>query len=183
MFRSSISLKRNANKMIFCRICGAEIRSDTRKCPECGTPVYTEAGSRQNPAEGPETEADGCDNSVIPKRENGVLHMDAPSCVRIQHEVTGNVTVCPERNAPQPQANHAFAVLSTWDFLWSFVLLSIPVVGLIIAIVWACGGAHNQNRRHMGRACLLLFGAAALLALGIAMGAALQYVSWAGWYY
>lgn len=67
--------------------------------------------------------------------------------------------------APRPPKGSPYAVLGSWSFVGSLLLLSIPVVGFILAIVWACGGAHNCNRRNLARAYLLLYAIAIVLVL------------------
>jgi hypothetical protein len=65
------------------------------------------------------------------------------------------------RNYPEdaePSQSSPFAVLSSWGFVGSMLLLWLPVAGFIIAIVWASGGTYNQNRRNLARAYLLIIG-------------------------
>lgn len=47
-------------------------------------------------------------------------------------------------------------VVSSWAFVGSILLLGIPVVGLIVAIIWAAGAISNRNLRNLARANLLL---------------------------
>ena len=47
-------------------------------------------------------------------------------------------------------------VVGSWAFVGSILLLGIPVVGLIIAIIWAAGVVSNRNLRNLARANLLL---------------------------
>ena len=49
-----------------------------------------------------------------------------------------------------------YEVLSSWGFVGSMLLMAIPVVGFIITIVWASGGATNLNRRNLARGSLIL---------------------------
>ena len=58
------------------------------------------------------------------------------------------------------------AVLSVSGFIVSLVLLSIPALGFILKVVWACGGCHNHNRQNLARAYLLLWFLTAALAVG-----------------
>ncbi|MPM75488.1 hypothetical protein SDC9_122481 [bioreactor metagenome] len=51
-----------------------------------------------------------------------------------------------------------YTVLSTWGFVGSLLLMAIPLVGFILTIVWASGGAYNLNRRNLARGYLLLMG-------------------------
>ena len=57
------------------------------------------------------------------------------------------------------------AVLSPWQYLWTFFLLNLPVVGMILLVVWACGGTYYHNRRNIARAYLLLAAIVAVVAL------------------
>jgi len=104
-----------------------------------------------------------CDRTVIPPA--------APPVSGTQAAAYGEEV--PRRR----KEDHPFAVLSTWSYVWGFVLLALPVVGLVTAIIWACGGAYSQNRRHMGRAYLILFACWVLLTLGIGIGLLIQLFS------
>ena len=68
-----------------------------------------------------------------------------------------------------------YSVLSTWGFVGSLLLMAIPLVGLILTIVWASGGAYNLNRRNLARGYLVLMGIGIgiyvlLIAIIIALG-------------
>ena len=60
------------------------------------------------------------------------------------------------RVSEDPMQNSPYAVLSTWGFVGSLLLLAIPIAGFIITIVWASGGVYNINRRNLARAYLLI---------------------------
>ena len=47
-------------------------------------------------------------------------------------------------------------VVGSWAFVGSILLLGVPVVGLIVAIIWAAGAVSNRNLRNLARANLLL---------------------------
>ncbi len=55
----------------------------------------------------------------------------------------------------EPPKGSPYAVLSSWGFVGSFLLISIPIAGFIIMIVWAAGGTINHNRRNLARGYLL----------------------------
>ena len=71
-----------------------------------------------------------------------------------------------EQSDPQPDMrlesddapSSPYSVLSTWGFVGSLLLMSIPLVGFILTIVWASGSVYNVNRRNLARANLLLMG-------------------------
>jgi len=73
-----------------------------------------------------------------------------------------------------PMQSSPYAVLSSWGFVGSLLLMAIPIVGFIITIVWASGGVVNLNRRNLARGYLLLmaFGVVIYILIAIALVAA-----------
>ncbi len=55
-----------------------------------------------------------------------------------------------------PDKNSRHAVIGSWSFFGTLLLMCLPVAGLILTLVWALGGAHNLNRVHYARAVLLV---------------------------
>lgn len=97
-------------------------------CENCGKPVYRLDRT--------------CANCGAPVTQfpQGAAE-DVPSGVRMDN---GS-----EQNSP-------YAVLSSWGFVGSMLLMSIPIVGFVIMIVWASGGVVNLNRRNLARGYLLM---------------------------
>lgn len=54
-----------------------------------------------------------------------------------------------------PRQGSEYEPISTGGYIGIFLLLSIPVVGFILSIVWACGGCQKINKRNLCRAMLL----------------------------
>ena len=92
-----------------------------------------------------------------------------PECGAITND-SPNQNVDPRLLPPAKVSR--YAVLSSWSFLGTMLLMCIPVVGLILMIVWALGGAHNLNRVHFARAVLMLMliGILILVGLWLALG-------------
>jgi hypothetical protein len=59
----------------------------------------------------------------------------------------------------------AYDVLSTWGFVGSLIVMSLPLIGFIMSIVWASGGTTNLNRRNLARGYLLIMGLGILLSI------------------
>ena len=59
--------------------------------------------------------------------------------------------------------------MSTWGTVGAILLMAIPVVGLIFAIVWACGGCRKYAKRNLARAELILMAVGVLLAVAGAL--------------
>lgn len=57
----------------------------------------------------------------------------------------------------RPSKGSRYAPMTAWGWVGTFVLLSIPVIGTILTIVWACGGVHNVNKKAYARGMLLLW--------------------------
>jgi uncharacterized membrane protein YvbJ len=65
----------------------------------------------------------------------------------------------PIRNGDDSSIQSApYAVLSSWGFVGSLLLMALPIAGFIITIVWASGGTVNLNRRNLARGYLILMG-------------------------
>lgn len=56
----------------------------------------------------------------------------------------------------QPVNDRRTRVMSTGGYMAALFLMSIPVAGFILQIVWAAGAARNLNRRHLARGYLFL---------------------------
>ena len=48
-------------------------------------------------------------------------------------------------------------VIGMWGYALSLFLMSLPVAGFILQIVWACGGTNSLNRRNLARGALFLW--------------------------
>ena len=78
-----------------------------------------------------------------------------------------------------PPSDESTTVMSTKDWIITFLLMSIPCVGFILMIIWAFGSTGNQNRKNHSRALLIYWLIVtagyillwiALIALGITLG-------------
>ena len=59
--------------------------------------------------------------------------------------------------APVSSGDDPNRVLSTGGFLLSLFLMSLPIVGLVMQIVWSCNGTTDSlNRRNLARGYLIL---------------------------
>lgn len=112
--------------MAFCESCGKPLATGAAFCTSCGAPI--KAAPRPTYAQTP-----------LPPPQPPVY--DAPNGF--------DGDACPPRGARH-------AVISSWGYVGTLLLLCLPVVGFILTIVWACGGAHNLNRVHLARAILLM---------------------------
>ena len=99
-------------------------------CENCGNPVYRLDKT--------------CANCGTPVTQFGLSAQSEPEpSVRLNSDYSQSLP---------------HSVLSTWGFVGSLLLLSIPFVGFILMIVWASGGVYNLNRRNLARGYLVLMG-------------------------
>ena len=102
-------------------------------CENCGKPVYPL-----------DTVCSGCGTPVKQPAQSAPVSVPPSAGVR-----TGDV---------EPPSGSPYAVLGSWGFVGSMLLMLIPIVGFIMTIVWASGGAVNLNRRNLARGYLILMG-------------------------
>lgn len=78
-------------------------------------------------------------------------------------------TPVPAADPEKPGAKSRWALMSTWGTVGAILLMAIPVVGLIFAIVWACGGCRKYAKRNLARAELIFIAAGVILAVAGAL--------------
>ena len=70
---------------------------------------------------------------------------------------------------PKPGKKSAYAPMSSFGMAVQIFLMSIPLVGLILSIVWACGVCRKIARRNLARAWLILMIVCVLLTVALAL--------------
>ncbi len=114
--------------MDYCVYCGSEIEQNDEVCPSCGAEVLNRK---------PESMIFS-DEDVVELTEDG-------------KSMTGTIIL------PKGVAGDArYKVVSSLGFMGSLFLLAIPVMGQLVALVWALGGCSNRNRRNLARAVVYL---------------------------
>ncbi len=114
--------------MDYCVYCGSEIDVNDEVCPSCGAEVMNRKPASMILS----------DTDILEITEDG-------------KSMTGTIVL------PKSASRDArYKVLSTLSFMGSLILLSIPVMGQLISLVWALGGCMNRNRRNLARAVIFL---------------------------
>ncbi|MBR4057775.1 MAG: zinc ribbon domain-containing protein [Oscillospiraceae bacterium] len=162
-----------------CTSCGTELQENARFCGTCGTKVEAIPAPAPEAAPVPEPTP-----SFIPPVEPVAAPVEpvAPPVELIAPPVAPVVPAAPvaapapvataapvytQPAAPvypqqmpvqpqQPVDDRRTRVMSTGGYMAALFLMSIPVVGFILQIVWAAGAARNLNRRHLARGYLFL---------------------------
>ena len=137
--------------MAFCNQCGAQIGEDTRFCTTCGADQGLQA------SEAPKQQSQYGQPYTQPA--NTQANAAQPGYVQPAY-TQPNYAQQPPVGKP---AETAVRPMGTWAYVGSILLMALPIAGFIIAIVWACGGTQNPNRRNLARATLIL------IAIGIVL--------------
>lgn len=99
-----------------------------------------------------------------------------PKCAKCGAQIPDNAAVCPECKTPiekeyrdlshtpayaspdydvPPPKKSRWAPLGAWRAFGCLLLMHLPAIGLVFAIVWACGGAYRRGKTNLARAVLL----------------------------
>ena len=133
----------------FCTECGKEISAGMSFCTECGAKAPAEM-----PPKEPAQPVAASDSSNAQKSDNRF--------VRQQPAYTAPVTVAVSDESVK---GTKYEPVSTGGFIGIILLMSIPVIGLILTVVWACGGCRKLTKRSFARAYLILMAVALVISL------------------
>lgn len=75
----------------------------------------------------------------------------------------------PAASDPRPPKKSAYAPMSSVGMAIQLFLMGIPVIGLILSIIWACGVCRKLARRNLARAYLILLILGILLTVAAAL--------------
>ena len=64
--------------------------------------------------------------------------------------------------------NKEYKPISAWGYIGYRILFAIPLLGLILAIVWAIG-AENRNKKNLARSQIILIIIALVLSVILAV--------------
>ena len=121
--------------MRFCVNCGGELPEGKLTCPNCGAPAPIEEET-ESYRDYKERTGNYTSNYRHPKNEGGYASREPV------------YDYAPKRKTPE-------RVLGTGGYFGSLLLMHIPVIGLLLQIIWACGGTGSLNRRNHARATLI----------------------------
>ena len=54
------------------------------------------------------------------------------------------------------RAGRKMLLLKPWEIVWSWMLMSVPIIGWIFSIVWAIGLCKTRQKKYLARAFLIV---------------------------
>ena len=75
------------------------------------------------------------------------------------------VPVCTAPVPEGPQPGSKYELISTGGLIGIMLLMCIPVIGLLLVIIWACGGCRKLQKRNLARAALIMMAVSLVISL------------------
>ena len=132
----------------FCTNCGASLSDETRICTECGATLDVAAPPANEAAP---------TSAAQPIQQTQPVYQAVPTATAVAEppqKAKRQRAVSYDDDAPAPGSK--YEPISTWGYIGISLLMCIPIVGIIIAIVWAVGGCRKINKRNFARAMLIM---------------------------
>ncbi|MDO4572428.1 MAG: hypothetical protein Q4C13_03600, partial [Clostridia bacterium] len=127
--------------MAICGQCGSMVPESHVFCGSCGA-------MQSGPPLGAEPRPDGAPASDTARAWQPPAFIEAVPAAGV------SAADAASRLREAPPRGSRYAVLSAWGYFGALLLLSLPLAGWILAIIWACGGAHNESLRRLARGVL-----------------------------
>lgn len=138
----------------FCTECGATLSDDKKFCTECGTPVQAE------PQE-----------NMVAELVTDVQPAEAAPVHTEPVQATPPVMPRQQTSPPvygadvAPSKGSKYEPITAGGYIGIMLLMCIPVVGIILTIIWACGGCRKVNKRSLARASLIMMAVGLVISL------------------
>lgn len=151
--------------MAFCSRCGAEAAKNNKFCTACGAALTQ-----------PQPEPETVEQNINTEQQTPNKMFTAETTnmgYDYQPYETPNTTPPPFSSFEPIPVPKKKADVSVGMFIGIFLLFSIPLAGLIVAIAWACRATKNETLVNYARAWLIMMGVSFVIALilGIAISA------------
>ena len=149
--------------MAFCTECGTNVPDGIQFCTGCGKRMKEGASApviEAVPDEATfETQPDPIPQQTIP--------IPPAPTAQFQQQVVSRPQQPGFDPYQAPPYGSRYAVMSTAGYIGASIIMSIPFIGWLICIIWACGGCKNVNKRNYARSVLFFMIISAVLAVGI----------------
>ena len=139
---------------VICPSCGKEFAEDKKFCTECGATITAPPKKKEKP--------------VPTQTEQAPPVQQAPT-VQQTPPVQQAPTVYQQPVASEAAPTGKYAPITTGGYVGIILLMCIPIIGLILTIVWACGGCKKTAKKNFAKATLILMLVSLVLSLVVAL--------------
>ena len=161
----------------FCTECGATLSDNKKFCTECGMPVQAEP--QENMAAELVTDVQPAEVTPVytepvhqPTYQQSV-QTPPPMQPTYQQPVQATPPVMPRQQTSPPvygadvapSKGSKYESITAGGYIGIMLLMCIPVVGIILTIIWACGGCRKVNKRSLARASLIMMAVGLVISL------------------
>ena len=148
----------------FCTNCGASMPDDKKFCTECGMSVNTESS---NTAINTSTAETSPIQQTPPPVRQAASGCQATPPVQQAAPMQQPVYQYAPVNAGEavPPKGSKYDPITTGGYIGIMLLMCIPIVGIILMIIWACGGCKKINKRNLARASLIMMAVGFIISL------------------
>ena len=73
----------------------------------------------------------------------------------VNHQISGNNNIQDISSLYNDEKNSPNSIISVKEWLLTFIILGIPVIGLIMLFVWAFGNDSNETKSNWAKAHLI----------------------------
>lgn len=170
--------------MSVCISCGNEIAENAKFCINCGAPKTIAEETAEVKQEETKVEETAAVLAADQHEPAPVETEFIPKPLFVEREETKkptyeNVTI-PDFAAEKqetasvpaddkPGKKSKWGVISTKGYIGINLLMAIPGIGLILTIIWACGGCRKYAKRNYARAALIFLFAGIILLVAAAL--------------
>ena len=133
-----------------CTNCNATVPAGQAFCSTCGTPVAA-AQPTPRPMPQPMPQPMPAAAPAAPQA------YEAPRQAHMRPAAQPVPAAAPPPAVSKPPKGSPYAVVGMWAFVGYSIVMALPIVGLIMAIVWAVSSSGPLNRRNYARALLVMW--------------------------
>ncbi|MGN0347022.1 MAG: hypothetical protein ACI4DU_07025 [Lachnospiraceae bacterium] len=154
---------------MICQNCGVENAANTGYCSNCNNPM-PQVQNGTMPADGQQMQySNPIAADSVTMQNQPTTYQQPQNNMQYQQPMVAPVNVNVQTQVIPPE----YKPLGMWAYFGFELLFAIPIVGVILLIVFACGGTSNINLKNFARSyfCGLLIGLVITIVVVIIMAA------------
>lgn len=129
---------------VYCSVCGAQATSGSKFCPECGSGIPVIQSEQTNPMPQAVDQLHAAAAEQPPQQIKPVAaHSSQQTATAVQY--------------PTQAVAPGTAPMSVFAYVITMLAFSLPIIGIVLAFVWAFNKNIRQPRRTFARAQLIIW--------------------------